>query len=301
MQAAALDPFPDHLSPVFVRDLRQGLRANYFVWAFLLTQIAALLASFLEVSVSQFTGNLFIGGGPMQAVCGIVFGLALPMTLFGALQSEVGRGRNIELLLTSHLTRWQIVLGKFFVAATLSGILLISILPYLLLRYFLGNVELTEVIGLVGRTYCANLGLNAIVIGASGFASYIGRFFAIVYLWVLFGLTKLPINAKFFDSSPASGWEAFFASLSILFATACMVALGLQLGRARLKLFEDPIAPPTSAGVFALAFLLPAVNGLAWGLGGIFASIVVMAILFFLSLRIDPAPSYKNRLKGAQP
>jgi hypothetical protein len=286
MQAAALDPFPDHLSPVFVRDLRQGLRANYFVWAFLLTQIAALFASFLEVSVSQFTGNLFIGGGPMQAVCGIVFGLALPMTLFGALQSEVGRGRNIELLLTSHLTRWQIVLGKFFVAATLSGILLVSILPYLLLRYFLGNVELTGVIGLVGRTYCANLGLNAIVIGASGFTSYIGRFFAIVYLLVLFGLTKLP---------------AFFASLSILFATACMVALGLQLGRARLKLFEDPIDPPTSAGVFALAFLLPAVNGLAWGFGGIFASIVVMVILFFLSLRIDPAPSYKNRLKGAQP
>ena len=130
--ASKISEFPDRLSPVLVRDLRQGLKASYFVWVFIIVQSLALLAVLGEWAVFQILGelgNLPVFSGGFIALLGIVFVLILPLSLFGSLQSELGVGRNIDLLLTTRLSRWQIVRSKLAVATSLSALILISILP----------------------------------------------------------------------------------------------------------------------------------------------------------------------------
>jgi hypothetical protein len=298
-----LKQFPDRLSPVFVRDLRQGLRAHYLVWAFILFQVVGLLATLLEVSFKSFF-DASAGGVPfsmlLQVAFGFGFGLILPLTQFAALQSEVGAGRNIELLLASTLTRWQIVWGKFLVAASLSGLLLVSLLPYLLLRYFLGNVELTSIAGLVATTYLGNLVMNAIVIGASGYRNPVGRVAVIVYFYLIYSFTMLG-GLRGLTGGGFFGASTIFAYVAYVLAGALIVVLMLQLGRSRIKLFEDPLDPPSSAGVFAIGFLVPIANGIAYAIGGGIASCVVLGLLFWLVLMIDRGPGRYFEGKGFQP
>ena len=39
--------FPDLLNPIFVRDLRQGLRSSFFIWAFVSLQAVAILTALM--------------------------------------------------------------------------------------------------------------------------------------------------------------------------------------------------------------------------------------------------------------
>lgn len=299
----ALKQFSDRLSPVFVRDLRQGLRAHYLVWAFILFQVVGLLATLLEVSFKSFF-DAPAGGIPFSALLQVAFafgfGLILPLTQFAALQSEIGVGRNVELLLASTLTRWQIVWGKFLVAGSLSGLLLISLLPYLLLRYFLGGVELMAIGGLVASTYLGNLVMNAIVIGASGYRNPVGRVAVIVYFYLIYLFTMLGgMNSLFLRGVLSGG--VFFSLLAYVIASAVMISLTLQLGRARLKLFEDPLDPPSAAGVFAIAFLIPVSNGIAMAIGGGIASCLILGLSLWLILMIDRGPGRHFEGRGLQP
>ena len=43
--------FWDFLPPIFVKELRQGLRAHQFVWPFIVVQIAALICISFEYGV----------------------------------------------------------------------------------------------------------------------------------------------------------------------------------------------------------------------------------------------------------
>ena len=92
----SVSEFPDWLSPIFVRDLRQGLRARFFVWGFLVLQSIAMLAALVEWAVMELLGTSGIGplfSGAFAGITSIVFGLLLPLSLFGALQPELGGGR----------------------------------------------------------------------------------------------------------------------------------------------------------------------------------------------------------------
>lgn len=299
--ATALRDFPDKLGPVFVRDLRQGLRSEVFVWAFLLLQAFALIAIFIDWGAGEVFGSstglafpsLFIG------IISALFSLVLPLTQFGALQSELGLGRNIELLLCSQLTRWQIVRGKWFVACSLSGLLLISLLPFMFIRYFMGGVELVETISEVFSIFMGNATMNAIVIGASGFANYIARGFVVLFAMIAHTTTvaTVPVVVGFTGTTPIP----FVAYIAAFAGAAPFLLLGLQLGRSRLRIYESPEDPPTTAVVLILILLLPLLHGIAIAAGGVAGSFVALASVSLLALLMDRGPGRRNQLKGAQP
>ena len=254
--------FPDRLSPVFVRDLRQGLRAHYFVWVFILLQLLSLISTLVEFALIQVIGEGAQGGalsGMFQTVLIITFCGILPLTMFGALQSELGQGRNIELLLTSSLTRWQLVRGKLLVGCSLSSLLLGSLLPYFLIRYFLGSLELTNALMLIGAVVLFNGAANAIVIGASGYANYVGRC-AVIFYFLMSLVISLTASFTPMVLSIAGGFgapEVLSFAATYLCVGLLFIALGLQLGRARVRLFESPIDPPSSVVVFVFVFATP--------------------------------------------
>ena len=295
----SVSEFPDWLSPIFVRDLRQGLRARFFVWGFLVLQSIAMLAALVEWAVMDLLGTSGIGplfSGAFAGITSIVFGLLLPLSLFDALQPELGRGRNVELLLTSQLSRWQIVRGKLLVASTLSTLLLTSLLPYFLIRYFLGGVELTTLFGTMFSLLFSNMAMNAIIIGASAFSSYVWRLFIILLLVLFYNFSSgsYAIRSAIMGGSPANA-ALDLAGRGLI--TALCIILSLQLGRSKLKLDSNSIDPPTTALIFIFMFLTLLIHTLALSLGGTTVSLVTLAILIALALLIDRSPRLKNDLK----
>lgn len=299
--------FWDFFSPVFVKELRQGLRANQFVWPFIVVQIAAIACIVIEYTDRHvLNGTGFVFADPeilFHALLWTVFGGVLPLTLFSALRPELAGGRNVELLLMSNLSRWQIVLGKWFVGSVLSGLMLVSLLPYWLVRYLIGNVgnvgiELAVIFGVL----VTNATMNAIVIGASGFRNYVGRVCMILlsalcgWLTVLGGVAGM---LRFLTGRTPGAFDIIFGVFGCLAVMALIVVLNLQMGRAKLRLFENPLDPPSTALIIVLIICTPIMvaitAGVTIGKGGW----VMVLILLALGLFIDPGPGKKNR-KWAQ-
>ncbi len=311
---SVLSVFPDRLSPVFVKELRQGLRANWFVWPFIAVQIFAIIAVGIEMALGfvgedlGFTRGVFASGGVFFFILAIVFVVVMPLTLFGALQPEVKEG-NVELLLMSDLSRWQIVLGKLIVGSVLSGLMMVSLLPYLLIRYFVGDVELVENATGIFYLMMLNLIINAIVLGASGFSNYVGRAFLIMFMLFSFLITAT-IAGVFFGSM---GGNAVWVVLGLVAICLVFIALSLQLGRAKLRVYENPLDPPATALIIVMFVVAPIAAGMfvgvmaaaaaaAWAkwLANLLA-IIIFCLLAFGIAMIDRGPGKKKSVRWAQP
>jgi hypothetical protein len=76
---------------------------------------------------------------------------------------------------------------------------------------------------------------------------------------------------------------------------------GLQIGRSRLRLFEDPTEPPASGLIIAMMLFTPLLVGMfaapTAGIGGVVAA----GALVFLTLAIDRGPGKKQTMRYAQP
>ncbi len=288
--------FRDFLSPIFVKELRQGLRANQFVWPFIAVQIGAIIC----ISLEYMGRHVFDGSSPtfFYGLLWVVFGGVLPLTLIGSLQPELAGGRNVELLLMSNLSRWQIVLGKWYVGSVLSGLMLISLIPYWLVRYLVGSVgsigvELLLMFGIV----LINATMNAIVIGASGYRNYVTRVFMIfvsalfAFFTVMGGVRSL---FRFATRSLGTG-EIIFLVTTGLATMALVVILNLQMGRAKLRLFENPLDPPSTALIVVLIICTPILVGITAGITLGKGGWLMIAILIALGIMIDPGPGRKNR------
>lgn len=295
-KAAATTDFSDRFSPVFVRDLRRGLRSDFFVWTFVITHAVALLASLAEWGIAQFLGSGGVGAVFSDLFMGtiwVVFAFILPLSMFNALTPEVGQTRNIELLLTSNLKRWQIVRGKLYVELALSSLLLFSLLPYILIRYFLGGVELFSTLEMIVGILVSNAVVSSIVIGASGFRSTAGRVFLILALGFVAKILIISIGIPVLTGMTASGIFLFFTSTLTI---AVIIVFSLQIGRARLKVAENPVDPPSSALVFVVIFLLPLVNAIITYKGGAIGSAILMGLILTLGLLMDSEHTRKEKL-----
>ncbi len=316
-----LTPFPDRLGAVFVKELRQGLRARQFVWPFVAVQLIAIFSVAIEYILRDAAdgvgGGGFVGGllgetgGMFYFLLNIVFAVILPLTLFGALQPELMGGRNIELLLMSNLTRWEIVRGKWLVGSTLSGLMIVSLVPYALTRYFIGGVGLLQSILVIFLLAITNAAMNGIIIGASGFKNYFIRIILIGVSLVSSAITTtlclIPVGIASSMSARSGGNPIFEITMGVVLGSlsaALFIAYGLQLGRAQLRLYENPIDPPSSGLIIALIIFTPIIVGVTAlstaGIGG-FGGIIGVIGLFILALFIDRGPGRNSQIRYAQP
>jgi len=311
-QFAPPTPMPDVFSPVFVKELRQGLRARRFVMPFVLAQVMAIIAVGTELGFAA-AANATIGsdftdllGFVLYGVLWLIIGIIMPLTNIGALRPELSGGRNVELLLMSNLSRWEIVRGKWLVGFALSCLMLVSLIPYLLTRYFVGGVDLIENLTQIFLVFIANGVLTALAIGASGFGNLIGRILLIGIGVLSFSGTLSATSFIVFERMTSATGASELITLVIfvlvaLASSALYVSYGLQLGRSRLRLFENPIDPPPSGLVIALMIFTPIVVGITSvatiGLGGW----VAVVGLLVLSLLIDRGPGKDQAATYAQP
>ncbi len=141
--------FPTWLPPMLVKELRQGLRTRGFVIVFIVFQVLMALLLMgaivgqdaalpgMRASISTTINGFFWTLLTVQLL------IVTPARALGSLQLEMD-SRAIDLLLLTRLSAWRIVVGKWGSLMGQALLLLVAMLPYGIVRYFSGSVDLVS-------------------------------------------------------------------------------------------------------------------------------------------------------------
>ncbi len=200
--------FPDRLSPMLVKELRQGMRTKAFVGVFLALQII-LGVILLSAGAAASSDD---AGSTISNIIFIFFSIAVliiqPMRGISSLSSEV-KGNTIDMMVLTRLSAWRIVTGKWASIVSQSALLLVTIIPYLILRYFFGGMNLIGEIVLLAVLFLSSAALTAVTVGLSASSSVILR--------SVLPMIALPIGAYsllmalMFGAFGGGGMSTFFA------------------------------------------------------------------------------------------
>ncbi|MCX6874621.1 MAG: hypothetical protein NTW21_12565 [Verrucomicrobia bacterium] len=249
---ALLTDFSDRLSPILVKELRQGLRQPTFVVAFLCLQVLLCIVVFVSV-VSAPVGSqagLRVGNtvsGFFFVLLAIAILVVQPLRGLNALATEI-KADTLDLLLLTRLNSWRITFGKWLALVSQSALLVVAVFPYLILRYYLGGMQLfAELLALL-TLFVASASLTGVAVGFSATASLVIR--GLVGLGLLFATLALPnlvMVSLMRGSMGGRGGSPFAITLSTA-AEVWVYAGCLQLlaffGYYFLEMGATQIAPP---------------------------------------------------------
>ena len=169
-----ISDFPDKLNPVLVKELRQGLRGVSFVTLFI--GIQAFLCFILLIT--GMVASLENAGHLLSRIIFFFFSLAVlivqPLRGVGALHGEI-RNNTIDLLCLTRLSAWRITYGKWISIVGQSALILTAIIPYLILRYFFGDMQMFSEILLLLSIFLLSCLFTAATVGLSASTSVVVR------------------------------------------------------------------------------------------------------------------------------
>jgi hypothetical protein len=185
-----LADFPDRISPMVVKELRQGLRSPIFVWAFIAMHVilALIVVSSTEANNKTSASLVFW----WAVLVPIVY--LLPLRGFNALTDEI-RLNTLDTLVMTRLTSWRITYGKWVAVASQILLLGITVLPYLIIRYFGGGMDLWLEIRFLFHYIMLGMILTALLVGFSWLKSFLLR--TILTLGCGMGITGLAAFTSF--------------------------------------------------------------------------------------------------------
>ena len=143
---ATLRDFPDWLGPMIVKELRQGLKARAFVLSFVGLQAVFVLVLIYQALLYSKHPDKFDASdlnGIFWTLVGIQLMILTPLRAFTALSGEK-RANTLELLFMTGLTPWRITFGKWLSLFFQAVLFLLAVLPYGILRYFFGGINLAD-------------------------------------------------------------------------------------------------------------------------------------------------------------
>jgi hypothetical protein len=220
-----LSDFPDRLSPMLVKELRQGLRTRSFIAVFLALQ--AILAIILLAAGAGATSDN--AGETISNIIFIFFSIAViiiqPMRGIAALSSEV-KGNTIDMMVLTRLSAWRIVAGKWSAIVSQSALILVTIVPYLILRYFFGGMNLFGEIMVLALIFLSSATLTAVTVGLSASSSVILRS-VLPMIALPFGAYSMLMMLMF--SGMRGGGGGGIAELVSLSTTASQVGVSLYI------------------------------------------------------------------------
>ncbi|MEM9443811.1 MAG: hypothetical protein AAGA18_00530 [Verrucomicrobiota bacterium] len=167
--------FPDILSPIVVKELRQALRARWFIVGFLLLQLfmaGSIILASLEYASDPEEFQIKDTDGFFWFLLGMHLMLVMPLKAINSLSSE-RKANTLELMQLSNLGTWRIVLGKWSSIVGQILLVIISVIPYGVIRYFLGDVNLLEDLWSVFMLFLGSLLLSAAGIALSNFPTWV--------------------------------------------------------------------------------------------------------------------------------
>lgn len=248
--------FSDRLSPIIVKELRQGLRTRTFVTLFIVVQVLMTLVVVVSLLSAAAGNDATAGTGFFWAMIGIPVLLVMPLRGLGVVSNEI-KANTLELVLLTRLSARRIVLGKWLAIVAQTTLFVCAVLPYVVLRYFLGGINLVD--DLIGLTLMmiASAIFTAVAVGISPYQNRITK----VLLWIgiiLGAQMVLPLvffvgmAGSMMPGVPLVGWASFFAVLAL---GVLVMALMLEVGAARIA--PEAENHSLSQRLLAAAMLLP--------------------------------------------
>ena len=165
---ALASDFPDWLSPILVKELRQGLKARLFVGVFILLQVAMIILLGLElVNVENQSNTRTDGFDFCFWLATAVSFIALAPVRGLTTLSEEQKINTLDLVQLSHLGSLRMVWGKWLALAVQTFLLATTILPYVVLRYFISKINVFDEISVLVIFLVVSLVLTALTVTLS--------------------------------------------------------------------------------------------------------------------------------------
>ena len=200
----------DFLSPILIKELRQGLREPSFVISFVALQAGLAFLIFIGLGSdldpsSMQSNSIFFHG----ALC-LTFLLVLPARGLVSLSQE-RRQNTLETMLLTRLSAKGVVLGKWTALVFQGFLLATTVLPYVMIRYLTGGGELLA--NLVDDTilFWGFLLVSSVCVGLSAVNMIFSRIVSFIGVLV-FILTILSATYTSF-STTGSGLDLSFQSI----------------------------------------------------------------------------------------
>ncbi|CAN5292279.1 hypothetical protein BH23VER1_BH23VER1_28560 [soil metagenome] len=224
---------------MIVKELRQGMRTRLFSSIFIVLQgvlaLALLASTFAIGSASGAAGVGEAVSGLFWWILVIMLLLIMPQRGFSALWSEE-KARTLDLVLISRLTSWRIAFGKWAALVCQSALLVTAVLPYIVLRYFLGGSNPIIDLAWVGILFLLSCVFTAVAVGFSGHRFFLIRgavsigliLFAFSLSGVLYGM-YFDRGALVFSDSASPWWSAAGALTLGVFASYYALDMGAAL------------------------------------------------------------------------
>ncbi len=234
-----LTDFSDKLSPMLVKELRQGMRARSFTLLFLVFQLLLCFILLTAGSSSSSANAGAVSSGTIFTMFGIAVLFIQPMRGVTALSSEI-TGNTIEMMALTRLSAARIVFGKWIAIVSQSALILITIIPYLILRYFFGGMLLVGELVFLALMFMTSMALTAVMVGLSGNAGKFARLLPVLgFLFLISWVPRLLFGGGSFgliEVCTLSDWESRIFVL-------CYVSFIFYIGWCALSYGISSIAP----------------------------------------------------------
>ncbi|MEN3943217.1 hypothetical protein WJU23_18100 [Prosthecobacter sp. SYSU 5D2] len=229
-----LADFPDQLSPMVVKELRQGLRTRLFGGVMLVLHALMVIITLMGGATSNASGVRGLMDGLVTLMLCVIF----PLCGFSALAGEI-KSNTMDMLVLTRLSAGRIVLGKWAAIVVQSLLVTVSLVPYIVARYVYGGSDLLADLGGLASQWLLSAVLTAGVVALSTQKQF----------WVRALFLVLPLLLVFFFSFT----RFFIGSFSVMMAErhswlpyVSMIATLSWLIFALLSFGASRIAPASS-------------------------------------------------------
>lgn len=237
---ALLNDFSDWLSPMVVKELRQGLRTRLFGLLMLILHGILIVVTLINSAGDNADDtNWVLQGLSILCLC-----ILLPLRGFSAVADEIHK-KTLDMLVLTRLSAVRIVLGKWISIVLQALLVALSLMPYVVASYVFGGTDLFAELKLLGLEWLIGVVVAAAVVCLSTQRQF-GLRAAVVGLGLLVPLfASLMFGLSRFGGVPVSTtafWKATDEGALVVWIT--LAALWLVFGF--LTLAATRIAPASS-------------------------------------------------------
>lgn len=291
--------FPDRLSPMVVKELRQGLRTRLFGGVLVTLHLMLVLLTLMSGGAE----NAAAVSGWFDGIITLVLCIIMPLRGFSAVADELKSG-TLDMLALTRLSAGRIIFGKWAAIASQSLLLMLSIMPYVVARFVFGGLDLFGEVAALFCKWLAGVVIAAVIVALSTQRQFWLRA-VVVFLPMLIGgcgaASFLLVSRM--GGGPSSGVLFSFVSKSGGggYALLLVVALAAWAVFFFLSLAATRIAPAASLlsvvkrsvhlAMFLSLMLLGWLTGSAAAMGVTVAGVLSLLMMDALTERVNEVPS----------
>lgn len=289
--------FPIWVPSALVKELRQGLRTPTFI--LLVSLFPTLLSFFFLFSfiINPLEGKPFISPDGCQAIFWITMVVTLlfimPLRASSSIRDEL-LSRNNELLLLTRQGAGRIVLGKWISFMAQSLLIVFISLPFFLIRYYYGEINLVQDVTVFSLLYLGSGILTAYTLWASAMPSLLRT---IAFFLLGIGVVILSSNYTDLNLFREGPWDGILLAFLILADAFLVISSLLLLAREWFSPAAQNTAAPLrklllaffAASIIPLAFLENASSAIQDIMTGNFIFMMIYGAFLMIVNLTDPA------------